>query len=225
LRDRKILGVRRKDGSVLVPPKEYDPDSAEALDQMVEVGQAGVVRSWAWVARPRESQPLKRPFAYALILLDGAATPLLHAVDAGTESKMKTGMRVRARWAEQTVGARSALSPASSRRRRSERARRSPEDPRQARLHLLGRTVCLALPARDRRAAADRAALPVDGSVYFPTRGSCPQHGVLMSPDTVELPTRARSSRSRSTACLRRTSLDQLPYAPIQCCSTAPTPC
>jgi hypothetical protein len=105
LRDKKILGVRRKDGSVLVPPKEYDPDSAEALDQMVEVGSAGVVTSWAWVARPRASQPLDRPFAYALIQLDGAATPLVHAVDAGSEAKMKTGMRVRARWAEQTVGA------------------------------------------------------------------------------------------------------------------------
>jgi uncharacterized OB-fold protein len=105
LRDRRILGVRRKDGSVLVPPKEYDPDTAEPLDQMVEVGSAGSVQSWAWVSRPRASQPLKTPFAYALILLDGAATPLLHAVDAGAEASMKTGMRVRARWAQQTVGA------------------------------------------------------------------------------------------------------------------------
>ena len=104
LRDKKILGVRRKDGSVLVPPKEYDPDTAESLSELVEVGQAGVVRSWSWVARPREKQPLQRPFAYALILLDGAATPLLHAVDAGSEAKMKTGMRVRARWAPQTEG-------------------------------------------------------------------------------------------------------------------------
>jgi uncharacterized OB-fold protein len=104
LRDKKILGVRRKDGSVLVPPKEYDPDTAESLSEMVEVGQAGVVRSWSWVSRPREKQPLQKPFAYALIQLDGAATPLLHAVDAGSEAKMKTGMRVRARWAPQTEG-------------------------------------------------------------------------------------------------------------------------
>jgi uncharacterized OB-fold protein len=105
LRDKKIFGVRRKDGTLLVPPKEYDPDTADALTEMVEVGQAGVVRSWSWVARPREKQPLKKPFAYALIQLDGAATPFLHAVDAGSESKMKTGMRVRARWAPETVGA------------------------------------------------------------------------------------------------------------------------
>jgi hypothetical protein len=105
LRDRKILGVRAQDGRVLVPPKEYDPDSAEALSELVEVGQAGVVTSWAWVSRPREKQPLSRPFAYALIRLDGADTPLLHAVDAGSEAKMQTGMRVRARWIPETVGA------------------------------------------------------------------------------------------------------------------------
>jgi uncharacterized OB-fold protein len=28
---------------------------------------------------------------------------------------------------------------------------------------------------------------PVDGRVYFPTRGSCPQHGVPFAGDTVEL--------------------------------------
>ena len=35
----------------------------------------------------------------------GAATPLLHVVDAGAEGAMRTGMRVRARWAEQPAGA------------------------------------------------------------------------------------------------------------------------
>lgn len=105
LRDKQILGVRRKDGSVLVPPKEYDPDTAEALTELVPVRDAGVVKSWAWVHAPRKQQPLAHPFAYALIQLDGAATPLLHVVDAGSESAMKTGMRVRARWRAETVGA------------------------------------------------------------------------------------------------------------------------
>jgi hypothetical protein len=105
LRDKQIYGVKRADGSVLVPPKEYDPDTGEALSELVAVEDTGVVRSWAWVQHPRAKQPLARPFAYALIQLDGAATPLLHVVDAGSESAMKTGMRVRARWAEQTAGA------------------------------------------------------------------------------------------------------------------------
>jgi len=104
LRDKKILGVRRADGSVMVPPKEYDPESGEALSELVEVKDAGVVRSFAWVHRPRAKQPLSRPFAYALIQLDGADTLLLHVVDADQESVMRTGMRVRARWAEPTAG-------------------------------------------------------------------------------------------------------------------------
>jgi hypothetical protein len=104
LRERRILGVRAGDGRVLVPPREYDPESAEALSELVEVGSSGVVTSWAWVTRPREKQPLAHAFAYALIRLDGADTPLLHAVDAGSEAKMRTGMRVRARWAPETVG-------------------------------------------------------------------------------------------------------------------------
>ncbi len=104
LRDRQILGVRRKNGSVMVPPKEYDPDTGEAIDEMVPVSDAGTVVSWAWVAQPREKQPLPHAFAYALIQLDGADTPMLHAVDAGQESAMRTGLRVRARWAEETQG-------------------------------------------------------------------------------------------------------------------------
>jgi hypothetical protein len=105
LRERQILGVRRKDGSVLVPPKEYDPESAEALSELVRVRDTGAVKSWAWVQAPRAQQPLQHPFAYALIQLDGASTPLLHVVDAGSPSAMKVGMRVRARWAENRVGA------------------------------------------------------------------------------------------------------------------------
>ena len=101
LRDGQILGVRRAGGSVLVPPREYDPDTGEALSELVPVSDTGLVRTWAWVAAPREKQPLERPFAYALIQLDGSDTLLLHAVDAASESAMKTGMRVRARWAEE----------------------------------------------------------------------------------------------------------------------------
>ncbi|MDX1649823.1 MAG: OB-fold domain-containing protein [Myxococcota bacterium] len=104
LREQRILGVRRADGSVLCPPREYDPDTGEALSEMVPVQSEGEVLTWAWVAAPREKQPLDRPFAYALIRLDGADTPLLHAVDAGSPEAMKTGMRVRAVFAPEPAG-------------------------------------------------------------------------------------------------------------------------
>ncbi len=49
-------------------------------------------------------QPLTTPFAWALIKLDGADTSLVHAVDVASPAGMSTGMRVRARWAQERVG-------------------------------------------------------------------------------------------------------------------------
>ena len=100
----KIEGIRMGDGRVLVPPLEYDPATAEALSDFVEVGQSGVVTTWCWVREPREKHPLARPFAWALVRLDGADVPMLHAVDAGEESRMATGMRVRVRWRAERTG-------------------------------------------------------------------------------------------------------------------------
>jgi uncharacterized OB-fold protein len=104
LRDRQFEGIRARDGRVLVPPQEYDPDTGEALSEWVPVGPGGEVVSWSWVAKPRKKQPLPHPFAYALIRLDGADAPLLHAVDAGEESKLSVGIRVVPRWAPQPKG-------------------------------------------------------------------------------------------------------------------------
>ena len=104
LRDKSFLGIRGADGRVICPPVEYDPQTGAALDEFVEVGPGGEVVSWSWVAAPRAKQPLDRPFAFTLIKLDGADTSLLHAVDAGDETAMKTGMRVRPRWRAETVG-------------------------------------------------------------------------------------------------------------------------
>ena len=104
LREERIQGVRTPSGRVLVPPSEYDPDSGESVGEFVEVGQAGVVTTWAWVAEPRPTSPLQKPFAWALVRLDGADTALLHVVDAGARERMKTGMRVRVKWAENRVG-------------------------------------------------------------------------------------------------------------------------
>jgi uncharacterized OB-fold protein len=105
LRERRIEGVRAPSGKVIVPPVEYDPDSGEATTDFVDVGSDGVVTTWAWVNEPRKGQPLQRPFAWALIKLDGADTAMLHAVDAERPELMSTGMRVRARWSEAPVGA------------------------------------------------------------------------------------------------------------------------
>lgn len=106
LRDGRILGSRAPGGRVLVPPMEHDPETGEGLDPdgLVDVGPGGSVTTWAWVREPRPAHPLSRPFAWALIRLDGASSGFLHAVDAGEESRMRTGMRVRPRWRAERVG-------------------------------------------------------------------------------------------------------------------------
>ncbi|MFI9505960.1 Zn-ribbon domain-containing OB-fold protein [Nocardia sp. NPDC052566] len=104
LRDRKIVGVRGSDGRVLVPPAEYDPVTAQPLTEFVDVADTGTVESWTWVRDPLPGQPFDRPFAWALIKLDGADTTLLHAVDVTAPEQISTGMRVVARWAAETEG-------------------------------------------------------------------------------------------------------------------------
>ncbi len=105
LREGIVLGIRRRDGSVLVPPVEYDPDTADELTELVEVADRGTVTSWAWEPSPDERQPLGRPFAWALVRLDGADTSMLHVVDAGSMDAITTGARVRIRWADEREGA------------------------------------------------------------------------------------------------------------------------
>lgn len=104
LAQRRILGSRATDGRVLVPPVEYDPVTFARPAELVPVGPDGTVVTWSWQPQPREGQPLGRPFAWALIRLDGADTAMLHAVDAGSAAQMSTGMRVQPRWAEQPAG-------------------------------------------------------------------------------------------------------------------------
>ena len=105
LRDGRFEGVKTQAGRVLCPPLEHDPETGEATTgDWVEVGPGGTVTTWAWIAEPRDQHPLDRPFAFALVQLDGADTGLLHAVDAGEEGRMRTGMRVRARFADERTG-------------------------------------------------------------------------------------------------------------------------
>jgi uncharacterized OB-fold protein len=104
LRDKQIRGVRGVDGRVIVPPVEYDPVTSDDLTELVDVADTGVVTTWSWNPTPLKGQPLDRPFAWALVQLDGADTGLLAAVDVADASAMSTGMRVKARWADERVG-------------------------------------------------------------------------------------------------------------------------
>ena len=104
LKDRTITGIKGSDGKVIVPPMEYDPVTAEALSEFVEVGSEGEIVSWCWVKHPRAAHPQNKPFAWAMIKLDGADIPMIHCVAANAESDVSTGARVKAVWADETIG-------------------------------------------------------------------------------------------------------------------------
>ncbi|MDP2774759.1 MAG: OB-fold domain-containing protein, partial [Nocardioides sp.] len=81
-----------------------DPVTHEQTTDFVEVAPVGTVTSWTWVPEPVAGQPFDRPFAFALVTLDGATKPLFHAVDVASPAEMSTGMRVQVRWADERVG-------------------------------------------------------------------------------------------------------------------------
>ena len=206
LAERRILGARGADGRVHAPPFEYDPVSAEPPGDLVPVGPEGTVVSWSWMPEPLEGQPLAEPFAWALIRLDGADTAMLHAVDAGSAAAMRTGLRVRPRWAERPAGSIRDIvcfepcdGPAGT------AVGAGPEgEPREVtpdmtvtpgmtvtpvRLHYLhtaspGETAYLRGLAEG-RILGQRCG--VCGQVYVPPRGTCPADGVPTS-EEVELP-------------------------------------
>lgn len=107
LREARLLGVRTRDGRVVVPPQEYDPVTSAELGvaDLVEVATSGVVTTWTWNPQPRAGQPLAdRPFAWVLVRLDGADTAIAHALDVASPDQVTTGMRVAVRWAPERHG-------------------------------------------------------------------------------------------------------------------------
>ena len=206
LAGRRILGSRGADGRVHAPPFEYDPVTFAPPAELVEVGSEGRVTSWSWTPEPLDGQPLARPFAWALIRLDGADTAMLHAVDAGLAAAMRTGMRVRARWALSTTGdirdiecfePCEAPGLAGSPSAEAGSAETGPAGAPQpvamittpVRLHY--EHTASAGESRFLRGLADGRLLgercPACGKVYIPPRGACPTDGVPTT-DEVELP-------------------------------------
>jgi uncharacterized OB-fold protein len=104
LREQKVLGARTKDGRVLCPPLEYDPDTGSSVEpELVELAATGVVEGFAWIDEPMRKHPLQKPFAWALIKIDGADSSLLHALDV-SKDKVAKGLRVQVRWREERKG-------------------------------------------------------------------------------------------------------------------------
>jgi uncharacterized OB-fold protein len=200
LAGRRILGARASDGRVHAPPFEYDAVTGAAPVEFSEVGPGGTVVSWTWTDRPLDGQPLGHPFGWALIRLDRADTAMLHAVDAGSADRMRTGMRVTPRWA--ASGGNGIIDIACF--EPAEDAADPPASAAPARgldpapIGMITSPVRLSydhtvspgeasylLALAEGRLIGQRC--PVCGKVYVPPRGACPVDGVPTR-DEVELP-------------------------------------
>jgi uncharacterized OB-fold protein len=197
--DRRILGSRSADGRVHVPPAEYDPVTFSPPEGLVPVGPEGTVLTWSWQPEPIAGQPLDLPFAWALIQLDGADTGLLHAVDAGEAAGMRTGMRVRPRWAANRVGHIRDIEcfepvPDGGQVREAETLEAAVPGPVSmivTPIRLRIQHSASAEESRYLRALAEGKLTgqrcPECGKVYVPPRGACPTDGVPTTTE-VELP-------------------------------------
>ncbi|NUT36600.1 MAG: DNA-binding protein [Hamadaea sp.] len=197
LRERRVVGSRGPDGRVHVPPAEFDPVTLAPHTEFVDVAAEGTVVTWSWQPRPVDGQPLDRPFAWALIRLDGADTSLLHAVAAPREL-MRTGLRVAIRWRAEAVGHIrdiEAFEPLTA-----AVADVAAELPAGSGDPVTMITTPIALSYRHSASAEESRYLralaqgrivgqrcPVCAKVYVPPRGACPTCGVPTA-DDVELP-------------------------------------
>lgn len=202
LRERVLLAGRLSDDTVVIPPPEFDPVTHDPVTDLVEVADTGTVISWTWVPEPLEGQPFDRPFAWALVQLDGTTAPFLHALDVATPDEVKVGQRVQVRWREDLVGAITDIAcfEKADESEAGATGRRAAAAPRGV---AAGDATTLITPvaldyvyaASPEESAFFRGmeqgrilgqTCPACGKVYVPPRGACPVDGVPTT-DEVEL--------------------------------------
>ena len=96
-KNRRIMGVKcPKCGKIYVPPKMICVTCFEKIEDWVEVGSQGTITSFTIVTHSTPVMPLKPPFTYALIRLDGADTDIVHVINESDPKKLEIGKRVEA---------------------------------------------------------------------------------------------------------------------------------
>ena len=100
--EEKILGTRcQACDTVFVPPRKNCGRCFAKLDQWVELGNEGVVSAYTIIRFDHSMHPVKGPFAYALIQLDGASVGIVHLVTGDLE-KLDAGVRVKAQFRDKS---------------------------------------------------------------------------------------------------------------------------
>ncbi len=106
LRDHgKIFGTRcSKCNTVYLPPRKHCGRCFIHIHEWVELGLQGTLVSYTVVHYGSSVMPMEPPFAYGIVLLDGASTGLVHLLGEVDFESIKTGMRVEAVLKEERIG-------------------------------------------------------------------------------------------------------------------------
>jgi uncharacterized OB-fold protein len=103
--NKKLVGTKCSGcGKVYCPPRLHCPDCFVRMDEWVDLGGKGTLSSYT-VVRYKESYHLRDiPYAYGVILMDGADTALVHMLGGVDLDKIEVGMRVEPVFKEEREG-------------------------------------------------------------------------------------------------------------------------
>ncbi len=97
--EAKFYGVKcPKCKKVQCPPKSYCGVCFEECTEWVELPNIGTLESFTTVYMEFPGQPMKPPYTYGYVKLDGAHTHVYHLIDGIPESELRVGLRVEAVW-------------------------------------------------------------------------------------------------------------------------------
>ena len=105
----RITGIRcTKCHSVLLPPRELCDVCYVKTGTWAEVADTGVLQAFSIIHLKFIGQTREPPYVYAEIMLDGAATKIIHILDgvdiAAAPKSLKPGQRVKAVWKAERKG-------------------------------------------------------------------------------------------------------------------------
>ena len=103
--NQKIMGIKcPKCGKVYVPPRAVCGPCWQKLSDWKEISDQGVVENFTVAHVDIREKDLKEPRIIGLIRLEGADTCMPGEIKGVAPDKMKTGLKVKAVWADERKG-------------------------------------------------------------------------------------------------------------------------
>ncbi len=106
IRDKQLINAVKCHtcGKVFLPPRQTCEICMEDLSQQwVTVSNKGIVVNHTIIHHEDKHHPRKPPFVLAMILLDGADTPMIHILEELDHAPVKKGMAVEAVFSQETT--------------------------------------------------------------------------------------------------------------------------